>query len=135
VMGFIQERSKKASMELAKVRGVFPYYDKSVWKSRGLKLRNATTTTIAPTGTISIICGTSSGIEPLFAISFVRNVMDNDELLEVHPYFKEVAIERGFYSDSLMRDIAARGSIQNIEAIPSDVRECFVCAHDVSPEY
>ena len=135
IMGFIQERSKKASVALATERGVFPYYDKSIWKGKGLKLRNATTTTIAPTGTISIICGTSSGVEPLFAISFVRNVMDNDELLEVHPYFKEIAIERGFYSESLMRDIAALGSIKDIDVIPTDVRECFVCAHDVSPEY
>lgn len=135
IMGFIQERSKKASVALATERGVFPYYDKSIWKGKGLKLRNATTTTIAPTGTISIICGTSSGVEPLFAISFVRNVMDNDELLEVHPYFKEIAIERGFYSESLMRDIAVLGSIKDIDVIPTDVRECFVCAHDVSPEY
>ncbi|MFS8501603.1 MAG: ribonucleotide reductase N-terminal alpha domain-containing protein [Caldicoprobacter sp.] len=135
VMKFIQERSKEMSAHLAEVRGVFPYYDKSTWRHKGLKLRNATTTTIAPTGTISIICGTTSGIEPLFAISFVRNVMDNDQLVEVHPYFKEVAIKRGFYSDELMRKIAAHGSIQGMEEIPEDVRRVFVTAHDVSPEY
>lgn len=135
VMKFIQERSKQASMALAEKRGVFPYYDKSIWKERGMKLRNATTTTIAPTGTISIICGTSSGVEPLFAISFIRTVMDDDELVEVHPYFKQIAIERGFYSEKLMRDIALHGSIQGMASIPSDIRRCFVCAHDVSPEY
>lgn len=135
VMKFIQERSKEMSARLAEIRGVFPYYDKSTLKHKGMKLRNATTTTIAPTGTISIICGTTSGIEPLFAISFVRNVMDNDQLVEVHPYFKEVAIERGFYSDELMRRIAAHGSIQGMEEIPEDVRRVFVTAHDVSPEY
>lgn len=136
VMSFIHERSKEMSEQLAGTRGVFPYYDKSTYKnSEGKKLRNATTTTIAPTGTISIICGTTSGIEPLFAISFVRNVMDNDELPEVHPYFKEVAVKRGFYSDELMRKIAAHGSIHDMEEIPEDVRRVFVTAHDVSPEY
>ncbi|MBM7581687.1 ribonucleoside-diphosphate reductase alpha chain [Caldicoprobacter guelmensis] len=135
VMKFIQERSKEMSARLAEVRGVFPFFEKSTLRHKGLRLRNATTTTIAPTGTISIICGTTSGIEPLFAISFVRNVMDNDQLVEVHPYFKEVAIKRGFYSDQLMRKIAARGSIQGMEEIPEDVRRVFVTAHDVSPEY
>ncbi|NLO83057.1 MAG: TSCPD domain-containing protein [Clostridiales bacterium] len=135
VMRFISERSREMSAQLAEERGTFPYYDKSTLRHKGIKLRNATTTTIAPTGTISIICGTTSGIEPLFAISFVRNVMDNDELLEVHPYFKEVAIKRGFYSDQLMRKIASHGSIQDIEEIPEDVRRVFVTAHDVSPEY
>jgi len=135
VMKFIQERSKEMSAHLAEVRGPFPFFEKSTLRHKGRKLRNATTTTIAPTGTISIICGTTSGIEPLFAISFVRNVMDNDELVEVHPYFKEVAIKRGFYSDELMRKIAARGSIQGMEEIPEDVRRVFVTAHDVSPEY
>ena len=136
IMKFIHDRSKEMSAQLAEERGVFPFYDRSTLKHDGdRKLRNATTTTIAPTGTISIICGTSSGIEPLFAISFVRNVMDNDELLEVHPYFKEIATERGFYSDELMRKIASHGSIQDMEEIPEDVRRIFVTAHDVSPEY
>lgn len=135
VMKFIQNRSKEASMELARARGTFPYYDKSTYEKDGIKLRNATTTTIAPTGTISIICGASSGVEPLFAISFVRNVMDNDELLEVHPYFKEVAIKRGFYSEELMKKIASHGTIQDIKEIPEDIRRVFVTAHDVSPEY
>jgi len=135
VMHFIREESRKASMELAEKKGVFPFYDKSIYKELGIKLRNATTTTIAPTGTLSIIAGVSSGIEPLFAISYVRNVMDNDELVEVNPLFKKIAIEYGFYSDELMRRIAKKGSIKDFPEIPKAVREVFATAHDVSPEY
>ncbi|HHY77760.1 MAG TPA: vitamin B12-dependent ribonucleotide reductase [Clostridiales bacterium] len=133
VMKFINERSKKASAELAKVRGTFPAYGISTYAKKGMKLRNATTTTIAPTGTISIIAGVSSGIEPLFAVSFVRNVMDNDELPEVNPLFEKVAKERGFYSVDLMRKIARMGSVKHIEEIPEDVRRVFVTAHDIEP--
>jgi len=135
VMHFIREESRKASMELAEKKGVFPLYDKSIYKELGIKLRNATTTTIAPTGTLSIIAGVSSGIEPLFAISYVRNVMDNDELVEVNPLFKKIATEDGFYTDELMRKIARKGSIKDFPEIPKAVREVFVTAHDVSPEY
>ncbi len=133
VMGFIDERSKKKSAELAVVRGTFPAYEESIYEEKGLKLRNSTTTTIAPTGTISIIAGASSGIEPLFAISFVRNVMDNDKLLEVHPYFEEVAKERGFYSKELMERIATEGTLAHIDEIPEDIKRVFVTAHDISP--
>lgn len=133
IMGFIDERSKKKSTELAKQRGVFPAYDKSIYKEKGIEIRNSTTTTIAPTGTISIIAGASSGIEPLFAISFVRNVMDNDKLIEVHPYFEEVAKERGFYSKALMERIASEGTLAHIDEIPEDVKRIFVTAHDISP--
>lgn len=101
----------------------------------GIKIRNATTTTIAPTGTISIIAGTSSGIEPVFAIAMTRNVMDNTELVEVNPVFKEVAIERGFYSEELMREIARRGSLKDIKGIPEDVKRVFVIAHDIDHEW
>ena len=99
------------------------------------RFRNATTTTIAPAGTLSIIAGCSSGIEPLFALSFVRRVMDNDELLEVNPHFERVARQRGFYSRELMDTIARTGSIREMEEIPEDVREVFVTAHDVTPEW
>ena len=98
-------------------------------------MRNATTTTIAPTGTISIIAGCSSGIEPLFAISFVRRVLDGAELVEVHPYFEEVAQQRGFYSGELMRRIAQTGSIRDLKEIPKDVRRLFVTAHDITPQW
>jgi ribonucleoside-diphosphate reductase alpha chain len=135
VMKFINERSKAASMKLAEERGTFKYYDDSMFKEKGIKVRNATTTTIAPTGTISIISGVSSGIEPLFALSFVRNVMDNDELPEVNPLFEKVAKERGFYSSELMKEIAAHGTIQDIKSIPRDIRRVFVTAHDIEPEW
>ena len=135
VMGFIQKESKEASMELAEQRGVFPFYDKSIYKDKGIKLRNATTTTIAPTGTLSIIAGVSSGIEPIFAICYIRNVMDNDELVEVNTIFKEVAIKNGFYSEELMRRIAKEGSIKGFGEIPEHIKKIFVTAHDVSPEW
>lgn len=136
VMSFIQRESHEASKHLAEQRGVFRNFDKSLFKDQeGCTYRNATTTTIAPTGTLSIIAGCSSGIEPLFALSFVRNVMDNDQLLEVNPYFKKVAKERGFYSPELMDTVARKGSIKDIEEIPEDVREIFVTAHDVPPEW
>ncbi|HYF81722.1 MAG TPA: ribonucleotide reductase N-terminal alpha domain-containing protein [Clostridia bacterium] len=135
IMKFINDRSKETSIKLAEKRGTFTYYDDSVFKEKGLAIRNATTTTIAPTGTISIIAGVSSGIEPLFALSFVRNVMDNDELPEVNPLFEIVAKERGFYSTELMKEIAAHGTIHDIKSIPEDIRRVFVTAHDIEPEW
>ncbi|MCP4682584.1 MAG: vitamin B12-dependent ribonucleotide reductase [Desulfobacterales bacterium] len=136
VMGFIQRESHEASKYLAEERGVFGNFDKSIFKDRdACAYRNATTTTIAPTGTLSIIAGCSSGIEPLFALSFVRNVMDKDELLEVNPYFERVAKEKGFYSRELISTVATKGSIKGIDAIPEDIGEVFVTAHDVSPEW
>ena len=134
VMSFIQSESKKASAALAKARGAFPLFATSTLRG-GEPLRNGTTTTIAPTGTISIICNTTSGVEPLFALSFIRNIMDNTEMVEVHPYFKEVAEKRGFYSEALMREIAQKGSLHEVEGVPEDVRRVFVTAHDISPEY
>lgn len=133
VMRFIWEKARITSQHLAEQRRTFTYFDKSIYKEQGLKLRNATTTTIAPTGTISIIAGVSSGIEPLFAISFIRNVMDNDELVEVNPLFERVAHERGFYSKQLMKMIAEHGTIQGMSEIPEDVQNVFVTAHDIDP--
>jgi ribonucleoside-diphosphate reductase alpha chain len=136
VMGFIQEESHAASKYLAAERGVFENFDKSIFKDQeGCTYRNATTTTIAPTGTLSIIAGCSSGVEPLFALSFIRTVMDNDRLLEVNPHFENVARKRGFYSKALMDAISQEGSIQDINEIPEDVRKVFVTSHDVSPEW
>jgi ribonucleoside-diphosphate reductase alpha chain len=135
VMRFIQEAAHEASRDLAEQRGAFGNYEQSIFNDQGIKYRNATTTTIAPTGTLSIIAGCSSGIEPLFALSFVRNVMDNDQLLEVNPFFEKVAKERGFYSYELMDTIAKTGSIHEIQEIPEDVRNIFTTAHDVSPEW
>ncbi len=135
VMHFIQEASHETSAALAAERGLFPNWERSTYKERGLMYRNATTTTIAPTGTLSIIAGCSSGIEPLFALSFVRTVMDNDKLMEVNPVFEKVARESGFYSPELMDQVARKGSIHDIEAIPEEVRRVFVTAHDVSPDW
>ena len=136
VMSFVQKESHEASRYLTEERGVFSNFEKSIFQGKEeCRYRNATTTTIAPTGTLSIIAGCSSGIEPLFALSFVRRVMDNDELLEVNPYFETVAKERGFYSHELMDRIAKKGSIRDVNEIPEDVREIFVTAHDVNPEW
>jgi ribonucleoside-diphosphate reductase alpha chain len=135
VMQFIQENAHEASQNLAQERGVFSNWEQSIYKDQNIALRNATCTTIAPTGTLSIIAGCSSGIEPLFALSFVRNVMDNDKLLEVNPYFEEVANDRRFYSRELMDEIAKKGSIKKFKQIPKDVRKVFVTAHDVSPDW
>jgi len=132
VMKFIQDRAAKASRELAETRGVFPNHPQSVFQE---PRRNATLTTIAPTGTISIIAGCSSGIEPLFAISFVRNVLGGTKLLEVNPYFEETARKRGFHSQDMMMKIARTGSIQDLPEIPGDVKELFVTAPDIPPEW
>ncbi|MEA2038362.1 MAG: vitamin B12-dependent ribonucleotide reductase [Thermodesulfobacteriota bacterium] len=136
VMGFIQKESHEASRHLAEERGVFENFDKSIFKDQEEHAyRNATITTIAPTGTLSIIADCSSGIEPLFALSYVRHVMDDDELPETNPYFERVAREGGFYSEELTDLIAQKGSIRDIDVIPEDVRNVFVTAHDVSPEW
>lgn len=135
VMGFINDRAHAASIALAQQRGAFPLYERSTLAAGGVPYRNATCTTIAPTGTISIICGASSGVEPLFALSFVRNVMDDDELPQVDPYFAEVAKREGFYSDALMRRIAKEGTLAHIDEVPEHVKRVFVTAHDISPKY
>ncbi|MFA6349654.1 MAG: vitamin B12-dependent ribonucleotide reductase [Candidatus Omnitrophota bacterium] len=138
LMCFILKEATKKSQELAKEKGTFPAFKDSIYdkKDNPVKLRNATMTTIAPTGTISIIAGpTSSGVEPLFAISYYRNVMDNDKLVEVEPLFEEVARERGFYSRQLMEKIAESSSLKDIEGVPEDIKKVFVTSHDISPEW
>lgn len=136
LMAFIQTESHQASCALAEERGVFKNFKKSVFAGKnGSAYRNATTTTVAPTGTLSIIANCSSGVEPLFALSFVRTVMDNDKLIEVNPHFEAVAKEQGFFSESLMDAIAKSGSIADMEEIPQEVRDVFVTAHDVSPKW
>jgi ribonucleoside-diphosphate reductase alpha chain len=132
LMHFIRKESLKASAELAKTRGVFSNFNKSIYAKNNFKIRNATVNTIAPTGTISIIAGCSSGIEPLFAISFTRNVLGGTKLFEINPLFEQLAKERRFYSDGLMLEIARRGSIQNIRRIPADIKKRFITAFDVT---
>jgi ribonucleoside-diphosphate reductase alpha chain len=136
VMGFVHQKGIEASEQLADERGPFPACEGSVFDVPGRPpVRNATVTTIAPTGTISIIANTTSGIEPLFAIAFQRNVLDDQRLVEVHPYFKEVAKREGFYSEELMARIVEEGSIQHISGIPDWVKKVFVTSHDISPEW
>jgi ribonucleoside-diphosphate reductase alpha chain len=136
IMRFITEEGRKMSQELARERGAFPNFKGSIYDRSGMEpVRNATVTTIAPTGTLSIIAGCSSGIEPLFALTFVRKVMDGAELVEVNPVFEQVAKARGFYSDSLMKEIAEHGGCTGIRTIPEDIRNVFVTAHDITPEW
>ncbi|MBE3090192.1 MAG: vitamin B12-dependent ribonucleotide reductase [Actinobacteria bacterium] len=134
VMSFIQDESKIASRSLAEERGSFPNFKGSIYDTpEGYEIRNATTTTIAPTGTLSIIANCSSGIEPIFALSFVKNVMDNDKLVEVNHYFERAAKQEGFFSEELMEEIARKGSIEDFESIPSYYKRVFVTAHEVTP--
>ncbi len=136
VMKFVQDESHKASIELAEERGEFPNWKGSVWEKKGIKIRNATTTTIAPTGTISIIARCSSGIEPIFAVAFKRtNILDGEEFLEVNPLFEELSKEGGFYSEELMEKVAEKGTVQGIREIPEWARKVFVTALDIAPEW
>jgi ribonucleoside-diphosphate reductase alpha chain len=139
VMQHILERTHHASSELASVRGPFPAWEGSIYNRPGEEggvrpMRNSAPTTIAPTGTISIIAGASSGVEPLFALSYVRNVMDNTKLVEGNPYFEAVARQEGFYSEELMEDLARTGSLENLD-IPEWVKDVFRVSHDISPEW
>lgn len=135
VMQFINDEGHAASRELGQKRGSFPNFTGSTFDKKGaLPQRNATVTTIAPTGTISMIANASSGVEPLFAISYVKNVMDGTKLVEVNPTFEQLAKERGFYSAELMEKIAEHGSVHDLDEVPADVRRVFVTAHDITPE-
>ena len=137
VMRFISEEARTMSEELAEERGAFPNFEGSIYDKPGAKkLRNATVTTIAPTGTISIIAGCSSGVEPIFGVCFTRkNVLDNDELVEVNPCFESIAKEEGFFSEELMRRIAAVGVLKDFPEAPDRVKRLLVCAHDITPEW
>jgi ribonucleoside-diphosphate reductase alpha chain len=136
VMKSIADESHKASRALGRERGSFPNFRGSSWHRKGFRhMRNATTTAIAPTGTISIIAGCSSGIEPLFAVSFVRRVLEGRELLEVNRVFERAAKEGGFYSAKLMLDIARTGSVRGIRGMPPELRKAFVTALDIRPEW
>jgi len=136
VMKFVSDEATKKSVEIGEKRGAFPNFRGSIWEKRAYKtIRNSTVTTIAPTGTISIIAGCSGGIEPIFAVAFVRNVMDGTRLLEIQPTFETIAKERGFYSKDLMMEVAKTGSIQNLEVVPEDVRRFFVTSLDIDPEW
>ncbi len=161
VMEFIDYESKCESIELSKERGRFNNFKGSVYdgknflynkykgKSSGIisdeqwkeldsqiekyGIRNATTTCIAPTGTISMIAGASGGVEPLFGLVFSRLIMDGTEMLEINPIFKDYAVKHGFYSEDLMKEIAKTGSVAHVAGVSEEVKKIFVTAHDVSP--
>jgi ribonucleoside-diphosphate reductase alpha chain len=136
VMADISKAATEASKELAQERGEFPAFKGSIYDSpSSFKVRNATRTTIAPTGTLSIIAGCSGGIEPLFALSYTRNILDGAHLVEVDHYFEEAAKKGGFYSEELIQKLAAGTSLHEIDDIPDNIRRVFVTAHDISPEW
>ncbi len=136
IMKFIQQEAKHASIKLAETRGSFPSFKGSIHDVPGAApLRNATVTTIAPTGTISIIAGSSSGIEPLYAIAYSRNVMDGTELVECHPAFQRAVKEQGLFSEKLIKDISDEGTIKSIDGIPDSMKKIFVTAHDIGVEW
>jgi ribonucleoside-diphosphate reductase alpha chain len=136
VMSLIQDSSREESRALAVERGAFPNFHLSEFAEKGeAPLRNATTTTIAPTGTISIIAGSSSGIEPIFALAYVRNVMDNDRLIESNPLFEDTARANGFYTPEVISQVADHGSVSGVDGVPEKFRKIFVTAHDISPEW
>ncbi|MDD4312327.1 MAG: adenosylcobalamin-dependent ribonucleoside-diphosphate reductase, partial [Eubacteriales bacterium] len=133
VMSFIQATGHNASRALAKTRGAFPLFSESTLHD-GEPIRNATVTTIAPTGTLSIIAGCSSGVEPVFGYVYIRNVMDGTQMVEVNPLLMEKLRLLGLDSEEMFQRIAAEGTIAHIAEIPEEVRRVFVCAHDISPE-
>ncbi|MHA1224813.1 MAG: hypothetical protein ACTSP3_16470, partial [Candidatus Heimdallarchaeaceae archaeon] len=135
LMSFIQETARKESSELAKERGNFPNFDKSILKEKFPTMRNATVTTIAPTGTISLIAGCSSGIEPYYAIAFTRNVLEGKKLFDVNPLFEEKLRELGLYSEELVEKVSSSNSIQGFDELPESIKKIFVTAHDISPEW
>ncbi len=134
IMKFIAEEAKKASIELAKTRGVFPNWKKSIYLKKKERLRNATLTAIAPTGTISIIANCSSGIEPLFAIAFKHNVLDHEELTEINKHFVEAAKEEGVYNDKLIEKVSAQGTLKGA-FVPAWMKRIFVTATEIPTEW
>ena len=140
IMEFVTNEGHQMSYELGKKRGAFPNFKGSIYDTGSAAtgsepLRNATVTTIAPTGTISIIAGCSSGVEPMFALAFKRTVLDGQELYEVNPIFEKIARERGFYTDEIMQKIVEMGTCHGINGVPEDIQKVFVTAHDITPEW
>jgi ribonucleoside-diphosphate reductase alpha chain len=134
LMRYIRNTTRQASVELAEVRGVFPNFKGSIYDTQGMpQVRNATTTTIAPTGTLSIITDCSSGIEPIFALAYKRLIMDA-ELQEINKYFFEIAKERGFYSEELKKRVVEKGNLKGIKEVPKEIRSVFKTAHEIPPD-
>jgi ribonucleoside-diphosphate reductase alpha chain len=136
LMKFINKHAHDASSQLANLRGPFPNWSQSTWRTqKNRKVRNASITCIAPTGTISIIADCSAGIEPLYSLVFVRQILEGKKMLQTNPIFKEVAEKTSFYSKELEEKIAKTGTIQNIQDIPVKIREIFKCAPDIEPQW
>jgi ribonucleoside-diphosphate reductase alpha chain len=136
IMKFVSDEAINASVELGEERGLFPAFEGSIYdRPDAPRVRNASRTTIAPTGTLSMIAGCSSGIEPLFALSFTKNILDGAKLVEVNPHFEEIAREKGFYSEELMQKLADGAHLSDIEGVPDDVKPVFVTAHEITPEW
>jgi ribonucleoside-diphosphate reductase alpha chain len=136
LMKSVSDEATKASVELGRERGVFPAFEGSVYDvPDGPRVRNATRTTIAPTGTLSMIAGCSSGIEPLFALSYTKTVLDGTPFVEVNPYFEETARNGGFYSDELMQKLAESAHLSDIDGVPEEIKRLFVTAHEITPEW
>jgi ribonucleoside-diphosphate reductase alpha chain len=136
VMTDISREATEASKKLAQEREVFPAFDGSDYdRHDGIRVRNATRTTIAPTGTLSIIAGCSSGIEPLFALSYTRHILDGAQLVEVNPYFEQAAKKEGFYSEELMQQLAAGAKLGDMDGIPDRIKRLFVTAHEITPKW
>jgi len=136
VAHFISKEADKASMELAEERGIFPAFEGSIYDvPGGPRLRNASRTTVAPTGSLSIIANCSSGIEPIFALTYVRHILDNEEFIEVNPYFEQAAKKEGFYSQELMKELAEGKKLRDMPDIPEGIKKLFVTAYDISPEW
>jgi ribonucleoside-diphosphate reductase alpha chain len=136
IMRFVNEEATGASVELGKERGVFPAFEGSIYDvPDGPRVRNASRTTIAPTGTLSMIAGCSSGIEPLFALSYTKNILDGARLVEVNPFFEAAARNGGYYSEELMQKLADGACLGDIEGVPEDAKRRFVTAHEITPEW
>ncbi|MBI3912370.1 MAG: adenosylcobalamin-dependent ribonucleoside-diphosphate reductase, partial [Armatimonadetes bacterium] len=136
VMALIEEEAVRKSVETGQERGSFPNFHGSLWEQRGYAaMRHATVTSVAPTGTISIIAEASSGIEPLFAVAYARRALGGLRLLETHPTFERIGRERGFLNDALLAEVGRRGSVRRLEGVPTDVQRLFVTALDIAPEW
>jgi ribonucleoside-diphosphate reductase alpha chain len=133
LMGFISQEAKAESIRLAEIRGAFPNYAVSIFAAEGIRLRNAALTTVAPTGTISLIAGCSSGIEPVFAICYRRRILEQQRELIIHPLFEAEAAP--YLTDKARRAILETGSAQESKQIPEEIRRIFVAAHDIEPEW
>jgi ribonucleoside-diphosphate reductase alpha chain len=136
IMKTVQKTAHQTSMILAEERGAFPAFKGSVYDTEdGKTMRNATCTTIAPTGTLSLVAGVSGGIEPSFAMVFVRNILEGEHMLEVNSYFEDIAKKEKFYSEDLLKKMVANNRIQSIEGVPERIKEVFVTAHRITPEW